>query len=65
MSNVDYEGRIFHGMGLSTDVIESSALALIDACNSIERARVIEKETRKEDRLNLRTNYQQRKNTYA
>ena len=38
-----------HGGGgrLSTDVIESSALALIDACNSIERARVIEKEREK------------------
>ena len=45
--NVDYEGRIFHGMGLSTDVIESSALALIDACNSIERAREIEKKREK------------------
>lgn len=37
--NVDYEGRIFHGMGLSTDVIEASALTLIHACNNIERAR--------------------------
>lgn len=45
--NVDYQGRIFHGMGLSTDVIEASALALINACNIIERARVIEKEREK------------------
>lgn len=46
--NVDYEGRIFHGMGLSTDVIEASALALIDACNIIERARLIEKKREKQ-----------------
>lgn len=38
---VEYEGRIFHGMGLSTDVIESSALALLHAINNIERAKRI------------------------
>ncbi len=46
--NVDYNGRIFHGMGISTDVIEASALALINACNIIERARLIDREKVKE-----------------
>lgn len=38
---VEHEGRIFHGMGLSTDVIESAANALINAINNIERAKRI------------------------
>ena len=46
--NVDYNGRTFHGMGMSTDVIEASALALINACNIIERARLIDKERKHE-----------------
>ena len=39
---VDYNGRIFHGMGLATDVIESSALALLHAINNIERTKRIQ-----------------------
>lgn len=42
--DVLYEKRHYHGMGLSTDVIEASALALISACNSIHRAQIIEEE---------------------
>lgn len=42
--DVKYKGRQYHGKGLSTDVIESSALALLNACNSIYRAQLIEKE---------------------
>ncbi len=38
---VDYDGRTFHGMGLSTDVTESAALALLNAINNIERAKKI------------------------
>ena len=38
------DGRIFHGMGLSTDVIESSCLALLRAINNIERAKRIQSE---------------------
>lgn len=38
---VEHEGRIFHGMGLSTDVVESSALALLNAINNIERSKRI------------------------
>ena len=39
-----YNGRKYYGRGLSTDVIESSALAFVHACNSIYRAQIIEKE---------------------
>ena len=39
---VDYNGRVFHGMGLSTDVIESAALALLHAINNIERTKRIQ-----------------------
>ena len=39
---VDYEGRKFHGMGLATDIIESSARALVHAINSIECAKIIQ-----------------------
>ena len=39
---VDYDGRVFHGMGLSTDVIESAALALLHAINNIERTKRIQ-----------------------
>lgn len=42
--DVLYNGRKYHGKGLSTDIIESSALALIHACNSIYRAQFIEKQ---------------------
>lgn len=35
---VEHEGRKFHGVGLATDIIESSALALIHAINAIYRA---------------------------
>ncbi|XMR43213.1 2-isopropylmalate synthase [Escherichia coli] len=34
----EYKGRKFHGMGLATDIIESSAQALIHVINSIWRA---------------------------
>lgn len=46
---VSYEGRTFHGMGLSTDVIEASALALIHACNNIERAKCVQKQRQLQD----------------
>lgn len=42
--NVLYNGRKYHGRGLSTDVIESSAMALVNACNAIYRAQIIEME---------------------
>lgn len=41
---VDYQGRRFHGVGLATDIVESSAKALISALNSIWRAQQVQKE---------------------
>lgn len=38
---VEYEGRRFHGVGLATDIIESSALAMVNAMNTIWRARQV------------------------
>ena len=47
--DVKYNNRQYHGKGLSTDVIEASALALINAYNSIYRAQIIEKEKKEEE----------------
>ncbi|WP_386687074.1 2-isopropylmalate synthase [Lonepinella sp. MS14437] len=38
---VEYEGRRFHGVGLATDIVESSALALIHAINAIYRSQKV------------------------
>lgn len=38
---VEYQGRKFHGVGLATDIIESSALALIHAINAIYRSQKV------------------------
>ena len=35
---VEYQGRKFHGVGLATDIVESSARALIHAINAIYRS---------------------------
>ncbi len=40
---VRYNGRHFHGMGLGTDIVESSARAMIHALNHIHRANQIER----------------------
>ena len=49
---VDYEGRIFHGLGMSTDILEAAALALINASNVIMRAKKINKSRNKGAHLN-------------
>ncbi len=49
---VDYEGRIFHGLGMSTDILEAAALALINASNVIMRAKKINKSRTKGTHLN-------------
>lgn len=48
--DVKYNGRTYHGKGLSTDVIEAAALALIEACNTIYRAQLIEEKKTVEER---------------
>lgn len=44
---VDYNGRRFHGVGLATDIVESSAKAMVHVLNNIWRAAEVEKLQRK------------------
>ena len=37
--SVECEGALYHGMGLSTDILEASALAFLHAMNNIEQAK--------------------------
>lgn len=41
---VDYNGRKFHGVGLATDIVESSVKAMVNALNNIWRAKQVEQE---------------------
>jgi 2-isopropylmalate synthase len=41
---VSYQGRRFHGVGLATDIVESSAKAMVHVLNSIWRSKQVEKE---------------------
>ncbi|QKJ85825.1 2-isopropylmalate synthase [Paramixta manurensis] len=41
---VNYNNRKFHGVGLATDIVESSAKAMINALNNIWRAKQVEQE---------------------
>ncbi|MGD8108067.1 2-isopropylmalate synthase [Pantoea sp. FN0302] len=41
---VDYNGRKFHGVGLATDIVESSVKAMVNALNTIWRAKQVEQE---------------------
>ncbi|TCV99138.1 2-isopropylmalate synthase [Biostraticola tofi] len=41
---VDFNNRRFHGVGLATDIIESSAKAMVHVMNNIWRAQQVEKE---------------------
>jgi 2-isopropylmalate synthase len=45
---VAYNNRMYHGMGLATDIIESSARALVHAMNSIYRAQLVAVEKEKQ-----------------
>ncbi len=40
----NYNGRRFHGVGLATDIVESSAKALVLVLNNMWRAAEVEKE---------------------
>ncbi|MBA0166732.1 MULTISPECIES: 2-isopropylmalate synthase [Pectobacterium] len=52
----DYQGRRFHGVGLATDIVESSAQAMVNVLNNIKRAQQVEKEIQ---RLQQHNNQQQ------
>jgi 2-isopropylmalate synthase len=52
----EYQGRKFHGMGLATDIVESSAHALVHVMNSIHRAcQVAEQKEKKSQKIQLET----------
>jgi 2-isopropylmalate synthase len=51
---VGFKGKLYHGMGLSTDIIESSARALVHALNYIYQAQLVERK-RKNRLSTLRT----------
>lgn len=44
---VEYNNRRFHGMGLATDIVGSSANAMIHVLNCIWRSEQVEKEKNK------------------
>ncbi|QKO15407.1 2-isopropylmalate synthase [Dickeya solani] len=44
---VEYQGRRFHGVGLATDIVESSANAMVNVLNNIKRAQLVEKEVQR------------------
>lgn len=47
--DVEFKGRKFHGRGLSTDVIESSAQAFVNVFNALHKALMIENAKRNEN----------------
>ncbi len=46
-----YQGRKYHGIGLATDIIESSALAMMHVINHIHRAQAVEE--KKQQKLKI------------
>ena len=49
---VNYNGRRFHGVGLATDIVESSAKAMVHVLNNIWRAAEVEKELQRKAQNN-------------
>ena len=49
---VTYNGRRFHGVGLATDIVESSAKAMVHVLNNIWRAAEVEKELQRKAQNN-------------
>ncbi|MNO04259.1 2-isopropylmalate synthase [compost metagenome] len=48
----NYNGRRFHGVGLATDIVESSAKAMVHVLNNIWRANEVEKELQRKAQNN-------------
>ncbi|SPX12158.1 2-isopropylmalate synthase [Escherichia coli] len=48
----NYNGRRFHGVGLATDIVESSAKAMVHVLNNIWRAAEVEKELQRKAQHN-------------
>ncbi|KAB7676863.1 2-isopropylmalate synthase [Plesiomonas shigelloides] len=49
----DYQGQRFHGVGLATDIIESSAQALVHVLNAIHRAGRVSEEKQRIQQRNI------------
>jgi 2-isopropylmalate synthase len=56
---VSYQGRRFHGVGLATDIVESSAKAMVHVLNNIWRAQQVEKEIQRLQQQNKHQNNQE------
>lgn len=55
----DYQGRRFHGVGLATDIVESSAKAMVNVLNNIKRAQLVEQEIQRLQHHNKQQNSQE------
>ncbi|MBG6242453.1 MAG: 2-isopropylmalate synthase [Candidatus Symbiopectobacterium sp. Dall1.0] len=53
-----YQGRRFHGVGLATDIVESSAKAMVNVLNNIKRAQLVEQEIQRLQHHNKQQNSQ-------
>ncbi|MFP1905848.1 2-isopropylmalate synthase [Lonsdalea quercina] len=56
---VEYQNRRFHGVGLATDIVESSANAMVNVLNNIQRAQMVEKELLRLQQQNNKQNSQE------
>ncbi|MCW2487094.1 2-isopropylmalate synthase [Candidatus Symbiopectobacterium sp. NZEC127] len=54
-----YQGRRFHGVGLATDIVESSAKAMVNVLNNIKRAQLVEQEIQRLQHHNKQQNSQE------
>ena len=51
---VSYSGRRFHGVGLATDIVESSAKAMVHVLNNIWRSQQVEKKKQRLQKANIK-----------
>ncbi|WP_041069417.1 2-isopropylmalate synthase [Candidatus Ishikawella capsulata] len=51
---ISYNERKFHGVGLATDIVESSAEAMVNALNNIWKAKQVEKELQRKFHTDIR-----------
>ena len=51
---VSYNGRRFHGVGLATDIVESSAKAMVHVLNNIWRSQQVEKKSSACSKTNIK-----------
>lgn len=54
-----YQGRRFYGVDLATDIVESSAKAMVNVLNNIKRAQLLEQEIQRLQHHNKQQNSQE------